>query len=58
MKKIITCVLAMLGLTTACGQKPVTSESYEVDVFKTKSGTMLASVQPSVSRLDRRSIHM
>ena len=38
MKKIITCVLAMLGLTTACGQKPVASESYEVDVFKTKSG--------------------
>ena len=37
MKKIITCVLAMLGLTTACGQQ-TTTDSYEVDVFKTKSG--------------------
>ena len=37
MKKIMTCLLAMLGLTTACGQveRP---DTYEVDVFKTKSG--------------------
>ena len=34
MKKILTCLLAVLGLTTACGQ----SASYEVDEFKTKSG--------------------
>ena len=33
MKKILTCLLAMLGLHSACGQK-----DYEVDVFKTKSG--------------------
>ena len=42
MKKIITCLLATLGLTTACGQAtkemPVTTDTYEVDVFKTKSG--------------------
>ena len=33
MKKILTCLLALLGLTSACGQA-----TYEVDVFKTKSG--------------------
>ena len=33
MKKILTCLLATLGLTTACGQT-----TYETDVFKTKSG--------------------
>ena len=33
MKKLFTCLLAVLGLTTACGQK-----SYEVDEFTTKSG--------------------
>ena len=42
MKKIITCLLATLGLTTACGQAtkemPITTDTYEVDVFKTKSG--------------------
>ena len=34
MKKILTCLFAVLGLTTACGQ----NDSYEVDEFKTKSG--------------------
>ena len=41
MKKLLTCLLAMIGLTTACGQEtgnPVNTETYEVDVFKTKSG--------------------
>ncbi len=33
MKKLIFCLVAVLGLTTACAQK-----NYEVDVFKTKSG--------------------
>ena len=33
MNKIITCLLAALGLTTACAQS-----NYEVDVFQTKSG--------------------
>ena len=33
MKKILTCLFAALGLTTACGQG-----NYETDVFKTKSG--------------------
>ena len=33
MKKILTCLFAALGLTTACGQV-----NYETDVFKTKSG--------------------
>lgn len=33
MKKIMMCLLALMGLTTACGQ-----QSYEVDEFKTKSG--------------------
>ena len=33
MKKLLTCLLATLGLTTACGQT-----TYETDVFKTKSG--------------------
>jgi L-ascorbate metabolism protein UlaG (beta-lactamase superfamily) len=33
MKKLIFCLVAVLGLTTACAQK-----SYEVDEFKTKSG--------------------
>jgi L-ascorbate metabolism protein UlaG (beta-lactamase superfamily) len=33
MKKLIICLMAVLGLTTACAQK-----SYEVDEFKTKSG--------------------
>jgi L-ascorbate metabolism protein UlaG (beta-lactamase superfamily) len=33
MKKLITCLLAVLGLTTACGQK-----NYEVDEFTTKNG--------------------
>ena len=37
MKKIITCLLATLGLTTACGQVQRTS-SYEMDAFKTKNG--------------------
>ena len=35
MKRIITCLLATLALTTAYGQQ---KDSYEVDVFKTKSG--------------------
>ena len=57
MKKFFTCLLATIGLTTACGQKnyedvnqkggildwkkagmDVTTDNYEVDVFKTKSG--------------------
>ena len=40
MKKILTLLLAVLGLNTACSQtvKPVTAEPYEVDVFNTKSG--------------------
>ena len=42
MKKIFTCLLSILGLTTACAQvskeMPVTTDTYEVDVFKTKSG--------------------
>ena len=33
MKKLFTCLLAVLGLTTACGQK-----SFEIDEFTTKSG--------------------
>ena len=33
MKKLIICLMAVIGLTTACAQK-----SYEVDEFKTKSG--------------------
>lgn len=33
MKKLLTCLLVTLGLTTACGQT-----NYETDVFKTKSG--------------------
>ena len=33
MKKLIICLMAVLGLTTACAQK-----NYEVDEFKTKSG--------------------
>ncbi len=33
MKKLIICLMAVLGLTTACAQK-----SYEVDEFTTKSG--------------------
>ena len=37
MKKIITCLLATLGLTTACGQVQRTN-SYEMDAFKTKNG--------------------
>ena len=37
MKKIFTFLLAMLGLTTACGQQPAT-DTYEVDEFTTKSG--------------------
>ena len=36
MKKIITSIVALLMLTTACGQQK--NDSYEVDVFKTKSG--------------------
>ena len=36
MKRIITCMLAALGLTAAYGQQ--TQQSYEVDTFKTKSG--------------------
>lgn len=35
MKKILTCLLAAWGLTTACGQS---SEGYEVDEFQTQSG--------------------
>ena len=51
MKKILTCLLAVLGLTTACGQgnsdkkeagKAVTTDAYEVDVFQTKSGKTVA----------------
>ena len=46
MKKILTCLLAVLGLSSACGQQPskvagnatATNSSYEVDTFKTKSG--------------------
>ena len=34
MKKIITCILATIGLFSACGQKT----NYETDVFTTKSG--------------------
>jgi L-ascorbate metabolism protein UlaG (beta-lactamase superfamily) len=37
MKKIFTCLLAALGLTTVCVQAQQT-DTYEVDVFKTKSG--------------------
>ena len=37
MRKVVTCLLAMLGLTTACGQQNY-EERYEVDMFKTKSG--------------------
>ena len=36
MKRIITCMLAALGLTAAYGQQ--NQQSYEVDAFKTKSG--------------------
>lgn len=34
MKKMITCILATIGLFSACGQKA----NYETDVFTTKSG--------------------
>ena len=40
MKKIVTCMLAMLGLTSACGQQPK-PDTYEVDAFTTKSGKTL-----------------
>ena len=40
MKKIITCLLTVLGLTTVCGQVQQT-DTYEVDVLKTKSGKTL-----------------
>ena len=40
MKKIITCLLTVLGLTTVCGQVQQT-DTYEVDEFKTKSGKTL-----------------
>ena len=33
MKKLIICLMAVLGLTTACAQK-----NYETDEFTTKSG--------------------
>ena len=39
MKKIITSILALLVLTTACGQQK--NDTYEVDAFKTKSGKMV-----------------
>ncbi len=39
MKKFLTCLLATIGLTTACGQRP--TDTYEVDVFKTKSGKVV-----------------
>ena len=45
MKKTIACLLAALGLGSACGQqtvqnsdKPVTTDAYEVDSFKTGGG--------------------
>ena len=37
MKKIFTCLLATLGLTTACGQTQQV-DTYEVDEFTTGSG--------------------
>ena len=37
MKKIITCLLATVGLFSACGQKT----NYETDVFTTKSGKIV-----------------
>ena len=37
MKKIITCLMAALGLTSACARQ-ATTDTYEVDAFKTKSG--------------------
>ena len=37
MKKILTCLLTTLGLTTACGQAQKNS-TYEVDEFQTQSG--------------------
>lgn len=36
MKIFITSLLAIIGLTTACGKQP--KDTYEVDVFKTKNG--------------------
>ena len=39
MKNFITCLLATIGMTTACGQRP--TDTYEVDVFKTKSGKVV-----------------
>ena len=41
MKKLISCLLATIGLSTACGQNHVTTDTYEVDVFKTKSGKVV-----------------
>ena len=39
MKKIFICLLAMLGVTTVCGQQNLeNTDTYEVDVFQTKSG--------------------
>ena len=51
MRKILACLLAVFGMTSACGQKnhenvavnasaaqSTTADSYELDVFKTKSG--------------------
>lgn len=39
MKKIVTCLLAALGMTTACAQ--TNQNTYEVDEFKTKSGKIV-----------------
>ena len=49
MKKLLTCLLAVIGLTTACGQK-----SYEVDEFTTKSGKTVKfhALMHSCSRIE------
>ncbi len=42
MKKIFICLLTMLGVTTVCGQQNLeNTDTYEVDVFQTKSGKTL-----------------
>ena len=42
MKKIFICLLAMLGVTTVCGQHNLeNTDTYEVDVFQAKSGKTL-----------------
>ena len=57
MKKLLTCLLAIMGLSTACGQ-----QTFEVDEFTTKSGKTIrfhALVHASIwIEYDRREIEI